>query len=105
MVQYEVMAEFIKDISMNELELLIDGSCALLVKNGNDSMEELTCVLHHVLTKNQLYHSEKGKASLVLCRPPAIENMPNFIKIYGDLPKRLGPSFFDCVVRVIPMFS
>jgi hypothetical protein len=104
MVQYEVMSEFVKEMSMHELELFLDGTCGILLKHPEDSMEELTCVIHHVLTKSQLYHNDRDK-QIILCRPLAIENIPNFLKIYGDLPKQLEKSFCDCVVRIIPMFS
>lgn len=44
-------------------------------------MEELTCVIHHVLTKCQIHRGEKGIAPIT--RPLNIEHIPNFLKIYG----------------------
>ena len=54
-VQYKLLNERVKVMSTSELEIMIDGLCGVYLKEEKGPFDELTCLLHFIISSCKMH--------------------------------------------------
>lgn len=86
------------------MELAIDGACGAYLREEKSPLDELNCLLHFMVSHCRL-HEDHPKHPKTPARAFSLSRIPNFFKVYADLPEKMEKNFIDTVVNVVPLLA
>ncbi len=107
-IQYKISNERIKQMGSEQVEGYLNGLCKIFLEEKEGPLDQLTCLLHFVITNSRLFVCENIKDSMNTClfKPLDIsQKANNFLKLYSEIQQKNKDYFIDIVVNIIPMMT